>query len=177
MALTDAQIALLNRSRRQVTPTWYNSDTDESETISGDTEDALILLSSNTKQKAAQYIDQLLSANPADTPQNKLIAAFSAHKVTIAVQQSSEMDSVLSAFDAFRRDLVGGGAEDTLFTEGMQPLLTSILRGLGLLKSRTDDLDFAQRLAEAAEFNYTGRITSDVQKEWRSWKRVLLAYP
>ena len=64
MALTDAQQTKLVANKRKELPSYYSSIDGSSLTIPSSTEDALILMSSNTKKKAVDYLKQLTKSAP-----------------------------------------------------------------------------------------------------------------
>lgn len=177
MALTDAQLNTLAQKRKRTPPSYFNSGTGSSQTIEPDTEDALILVGTSVKQKAAQYLDLLLDANPQKNDYDAILARAATKRVENATAVLAELEPVIDDFEAFRRNLLGAGATDKVYSSGLQPLLLSLLRGIGPIRNRIRAQDFSKRLGNVAAAKHGSDLTDATRKEWRSWKRVLLAYP
>jgi len=177
MALTDAQITTLAQKRKRNPPSYYNSDTGSSQGISSETEDALILAPSSVKQKAAQYLDLLLDANPQKSDYDTILARAATKNVALAEAVATELQPVIENFEAFRRTLLGGGETDSFYYNGMQPLFQALLRGIGPIRNKVKAREFYRRLDRVAAAKHGSNLTDATRKEWRSWKRVLLAYP
>lgn len=177
MALTDAQRNKISQNRKSNPPSFYNSETGEYESISGETEDALILIGSEVKQKAAQYLDLLLEANPSRGDYDTITARAATKQIENLTAALTELEPVISNFENFRDDLLGGGVKERIFTDGMRPLVRSLIRGIGPLQNKIDASRFSKKVNTYAEAKYASELTDSARKEWRSWKRVLLAYP
>lgn len=177
MPLTDAQLAKLGQKRKASPPSYYSSVTGEQQSILGATEDALILIGADVKQKAAQYLDLLLSANPSKGDYDTIMARAATKQLSNVTAALDELEPVISNFATFRDDLLGGGATDILYQEGLQPLMTSLLRGITRMRNRINSLKLSKKVNSIAETIHASGLTDAQRKEWRSWKRVLLAYP
>ncbi len=177
MPFTSDQLATLGQKRKRNPPSFYNSDTGEQERISGTTEDAMILIGSDTKQKAAQYLDLLLDANPSKGDYSALVARAVDKQMANATAALAELEPVVSSLNEFKDSLVGGGSTERIYAEGMLPLLASLLVGVVQMRNRIDALKFSQKINRSATKKHASSLTDAQRKEWRSWKRVLLAYP
>jgi len=177
MPLTDTQLALLGQKRKLNPPSFYNSETGEQQGIQGETEDALILTGATVKEKAAQYLDLLLAANPSQGDYDIIVARAATKQLANTAAALTELEPILSSFAGFKDDLVDSSQAQRLFTQGLYPLLHSLLRGIGRMKNRIDTLKFSQKVNTIAEARHASNLTDAQRKEWRSWKRVFLAYP
>jgi len=177
MPLTDAQLTLLGQKRKQNPPSYFNADTGESQGISGDTEDALILIGSEVKQKAAQYLDLLLAVNPSKGDHDTIVARAATKQLANSTAALAELETVISGFSAFRDDLGDATEAQRLYSEGIYPILYTITKGIGKIRNSIDKLKFYKKVNTIAEARYASNLTDAQRKEWRSWKRVLLAYP
>lgn len=177
MTLTDAQLRRLSQGRKLNPPSFYNADTGVFEQIDPETEDALILVGSAVKQKAAKYLDLLLEAHPEKDDHDKLTARMATQQISNLGAALDELQPVISDFAAFKDDLLGRGSREQLYVEGMEPLLHSLLRGVGGIRNRINAGEFQRRISRHAEAKHAANLTGAMRKEWRSWKRVILAYP
>lgn len=177
MPLTEAQIQKLGQNRKRNPPSFYNVSTDEYEIIADTTEDALILIDSAVKQKTAQYLDILLGAHPTKDDYDIITARTASKQTSNLTAALDELNSVVDGFNSLRLQLLGSGSTEDVFAQGMQPLLQSILRGIGPLKNRIDSMRFTRTVFQFAGAKYSSKIANAQRKEWRSWKRVLLVYP
>lgn len=177
MAFTDAQLQKLAQGRKANPPSFFNADTGENETISQATEDTLILLPSNVKQQAAQYLDILLNTNPSKSDYDLVVARATEKQADNLSMAMSELDSVIDNFSDFKDDLTGSGSTEPVYSGGATPLLHAMLRGFGSIKNSYESAKFLRKLSQAVSVKYTNKLTDSMRKEWRSWKRVLLSYP
>lgn len=177
MSLTAAQLAKLGQNRKLNPPSFFNAATGESETIDQDTEDALILVGSAVKQKAAQYLDLLLDANPSKSDYDVITARAADKQVTNLANAILELEPVIANFSGFKDNLLGAGSQEDLYVQGMRPLLTALLRGMGSIRNRVDSQKFTKKLDSYLAAKFASELTDAERKEWRSWKRVLLSYP
>ncbi|KKN52884.1 hypothetical protein LCGC14_0607900 [marine sediment metagenome] len=177
MPFTDTQLSKLGQNRKLNPPSFYNSATGEQQGVQGETEAALILIGASVKQKAAQYLDLLLDANPSQSDYDTITVRSATKQLSNLTTALAELEPVISSFAGFRRDLLGSGSTERLFAEGMQPLLLSLLRGIGRMRNRIDTMKFAKKINLNAENKHASGLSDGQRKEWRSWKRVLLAYP
>ena len=177
MALTSSQRTKIANGRKITTPSFYNAVTQQTENITLDTEAALILVGSAVKQKVANYLDLLLDANPSKTDRDAITSkAAAAHLVNLE-GIINELAAVTSKFDGFRDALLGGDTIDQTITDGMTPLLRSITTGVSTITNQLTRARFIKKFCKTAEKKYGTKVTDDQRKEWRSWKRVVLAYP
>lgn len=175
MTLTEAQLTLLGQKRKRNPPSFYNAQTGEQEGVQGTTEDALILLGGGVKQKAAQYLDLLLEANPSQGDHDAVTARAATKQLANMTAALTELEPVISDFASFKDDMLGN--TESFFTDGLYPLMSSLLRGIGRMRNRIDTAKFAKKVNTIAEARHASDLTDAQRKEWRSWKRVLLAYP
>lgn len=177
MALSEAQLAKLGQNRKLNPPSFFNAATGANETIDQDTEDAMILVGSSVKQKAAQYLDLLLDANPNKSDHDAITARAAQQQVTNLTNAIMELEPVVANFSEFKDDLMGAGAMDDVYATGMRPLLVALLRGMGSIRNRIDSQKFTKKMDSFFEAKFASELTDAERKEWRSWKRVLLSYP
>jgi len=177
MPLTESQLSKLGQNRKITPPSFYNVKTGEQQSVQGETEDAMILIGSDVKQKAAKYLDLLLDANPGQGDYDTIIARAATKQIANLTAALAELEPVISSFAAFRDDLLGSGSTERIFSEGMYPLLTSLLQGIGRMRNRIDTMKFSKKVNTNAETKHSSGLSDGQRKEWRSWKRVLLAYP
>jgi len=177
MPFTDAQFTQLGQKRKRNPPSFFNSKTGEYQGIQGNTEDALILIGADVKQKAAQYLDLLLGANPSQGDYDAITARAATKQLSNLTAALDELTPVVSDFSSFKDKLLGGSSTSLVFSEGMLPLMTSLVSGIKRMRNRVDALKFAKKINAVAENNHASGLTDAQRKEWRSWKRVLLAYP
>lgn len=177
MPFTDEQLDQLIQQRKRNPPSYYNSETGEQQGIQGTTEDALILISSSTKQKAAQYLDLLLDANPSKGDYSVLLIRVADKQIENVTAALAELEPIVSTFATFRDSLLGSGSLELTYAEGMLPIMASLSVGITQMRNRIDSLKFAKKINRTAKSRYASKLTDAQRKEWRSWKRVLLAYP
>lgn len=177
MTITDAQIERIARNRKNNPPSYYSASAGESYQISYDTEAALILTSSEVKQKAAQYLDLLLNANPSKDDHDLVTARSASKQLSNLESVLMELEPIIDDFESFRDDLVHSDEQNEMFYQGMQPLAQSFLKGFGSIKNRVDSARFIRKVQSYAQEFYSPEVTDEQRKEWRSWKRVLLSYP
>lgn len=179
MSLTEAQTTLLASKRKQYLPTRYDADIGSNVSITQDTEDALILLSSETKQKASQYIDVLLASstvvlsNDHDTVLQEVVAQHA----SVLSAQTTELELITGQFETFKDSLTGSGSSDSVFASGTAPLLKAMLRGFGTVQNDVDEVKFASKMNSLAEGKFSKKFSDNAKKELLSWKRLLVSYP
>lgn len=177
MALTDAQIAKLERNRKASPPGYYKASTRTKNALSGDTEDAIILCSAEARQKASAYFDALASTNPATDDPDTITARAAKRQRDNIDAALGELEPILQNFETFRSSLTDSNSAESIFALGMQPLMQSINGGVAATRLRVESLRFMRKFSIFAEAKYGGSVTSDQRKEWRSWKRILVSYP
>jgi hypothetical protein len=175
--ITNDQLTKLGQNRKRNPPSYYNADTDQYISIQGDTEDALILLGGDVKQKAAQYLDLLLDANPSKTDYDTITERAASKQTANLTAALSELEPVISSFSTFKDNLLNNSSTERIFSDGMYPLLESLLVGMSRLRNKISTLKFEKKLSSHASSLYASGFSDEQRKEWRSWKRVLLAYP
>lgn len=177
MTITNAQLTKVAQNKKTNPPSYYSASAGESYQITQDTETALILSTSEVKQKAAKYLDLLLNANPSKDDHDTITARAAQKQFDILAASLTELEPIVSDFEDFRDDLVHTDESDAVYAQGMQPLIQSLLRGFGSIKNRIDAARFNRKVQSYAQDFYSPEVTNEQRKEWRSWKRVLLSYP
>jgi len=177
LALSSQQHTKISNGRKASTPSFYNAVTQRTESISLDTEAALIIVGSSVKQKVSNYLDLLIDANPSKTDRDDVTSKAAAAQLTNLEGSIGELADITSKFDGFRDNLLGGDTIDPTITDGMVPILHSITTGVGTITNQLARARFIKKFCKTAEKKYGTKVTDDQKKEWRSWKRVVLAYP
>lgn len=177
MSITAEQSRKISNGRKRAPPSFFNALTGEQETISGDTEAAIILAGSEVRRKAVRYLDLLLDANPSKSDYDVITARAATTQVSNFDMVIAELESIVSNFDSFRDNLIGSGGIDSTYVDGMYPLLSSLTRGVASMLNRVASAKLARKINRVAGAKYASKLTDAQTKEWRSWKRVLLSYP
>ena len=167
--------------RRSNPPSVYNATTKETAPISSDTEDALILVPAESKRKAIEYIDALLDFDPQSTPRDQLIKEAVEAKTSDINAIITELSTAVDDYESFKEGISTVHTWDADFSvtnvvDGMAPLINSLVKGIKTLTDQNDEMTYMKKTYSGAEDRYTHKISSDLKKEWRSWKRVLATY-
>ena len=177
VALSEQQRNKISKGRKITTPSFYNATTQANEIISSDTEAALIVVGSSVKQKVSNYLDLLIDANPSKTDRDDVTAKAAAAQLANLEGVINELATITTKFDGFRDDLLGGDTIDPTITNGMVPILHSITTGVSNITNQLARARFLKKFSRTAAKLYGTKVSDDQKKEWRSWKRVVLAYP
>lgn len=179
VATTDAQTKKLVANRRETTPEYYDARDSETYTIPSVTEDALILLGSDTKRAAKDYLSAYVTASPGAFTQdyNDLLKEFVEQQVANGEATTAELKQITGKFNSFRSKL-SGELNDTnvLIEEGMQPIMDTMSRTLGRLTEIDRSEYFHSQFDSVMEAQYTQEVTPELKKELRSWIRVIASY-
>lgn len=172
--LSPEQRAKVNKNRKGSRPSYYNSQTRTRVSISDDTEAALILLSGEVKNKAAQYLQQFLDNQSKSKEYADLLDQFVAKQTEIAYWAALEMDLIFADFNKFKTELMGSG--EKVFATGIQPIMTALNIGLGAVKRKKEAQTYNQIHMRAASLMPSGELSLDQKKEIASWIPVLSLY-
>ncbi len=177
---TDAQLKKLVANRKGVTPEYYDASDSETYPIPSVTEDALILLGSETKREAKAYLDAYVNASPGAFTQdyNDLLKEFVDQQVANGEAIVAELQQITGKFNSFRSKLSGELNETNLvIEEGMQPIMSAMSRTLGRLTEIDKSEYFHNAFNGVMEAQYKQEVTDELKKELRSWIRVIASYP
>ena len=180
MALTEKQLTALAAKRKNVKPEYYNSSDSETSPISSSTEDALILLGSDTKRAAKAYLNAYVNASAGAFTKdyNELLAEFIEQQIVNGDATVAELQQITGKFNAFRTQLSGELDETSLvIEEGMQPVMEAMTKTLGRIAEIDKSEYFHAQFNGAMEAQFTQQVTDDLKKELRSWIRVIASYP
>lgn len=175
MPLTDEQIEYIKGKRRSSPPSYYSADTGGNVPTSGDTEDALIIASSESKEKALSYIKLILDSNSGSSDYADLLEEFTEQLSSNAEAKKDAFDQLLKQFGTFKDGLTRG-ADEEMLRNGLNPLIKAINRGIGKLTTLQRAADFANDYENASADFFKNRVTDSEKKELRSWIRVLAVY-
>jgi len=175
MTITDQQRVYLETRRKLSPPTVYSSDRKTETVIGGDTEDALILATPESKRKAVAYLRLALDSDGGSDDHDEVLKLFADQQATVRKTLSDALTQIVSSFDGFKDGLINNG--ETFFAVGFAPLMSILVRGLGQVKQEADASEYYNRLAQVSKAFHGGRLTSDEQREMRSWVRAILSYP
>jgi hypothetical protein len=177
---TDAQIKTLVAKRKTTRPEYYNANDSETYSIPSVTEDALVLLGSETKREAKAYLNAYVTASPGAFTKdyNDLLKEFVDQQVANGEATVAELQQVTGKFNSFRTKLSGELNETNLvIEEGMQPIMEAMSKTLGRL-TEIDRSEFFHNLFNSVmEAQYKQEVTDELKKELRSWIRVIASYP
>ena len=180
MSLTVDQSKKLANNTRRVRPTYYNTDTNETYQITNSTENALILLSSTAKKKAVDYIKKLTvtSTSKSALDYTALLREVVTQQVDNSAAIQAELSLITGSFNTFLNSFSGqlDSAGETI-QSGMQPILSAMTRGMGRLKDIDQNEYYHRMFNEAVEAQFSRDSEKEIQKELRSWIRVLVSYP
>ncbi len=176
MALTQEQLAFLITRRKDTPPSIFSSTQNTSLTIDNDTEDALILAPAEDKRKAVEYLLLVLGADGGSEDHDAVLELFTDQQATVRKTLSDWLGTIVKSFDAFKDGLINSGREP-FFAAGLAPLISILIRGLGVIKQESDASEYHNRLAEVSKSFHGGRLSNNDQREMRSWIRALLSYP
>ncbi len=181
MTLTDAQLVKLRNGRKSLPPDYYSADLDEQDNIGTSTEDALILLGSDTKNEAIQYLKAFISAQESALTQdyNDLLQEFSAQQVANSTAADSDLQQLTGKFNTFRNKFRADMDDkyDPLIYDGMQP----ILKAMTTTASRMSEIDryetYHRTFDSIVDAQFHQSVTANLKRELRSWVRVIASYP
>lgn len=177
---TDSQIKKLVANRKEVTPDYYDARDSATYSIPSVTEEALILLGSETKREAKAYLNAYVNASPGAFTQdyNDLLKEFVDQQVVNGEATVAELQQVTGKFNSFRTKLSGELNETNLIIEeGLQPIMDAMSRTLGRLMEIDRSEFFHNTFNGVMEAQYKQEVTDELKKELRSWIRVIASYP
>lgn len=172
--LTPQQIVLLAAKSKLTRPTIFDSDLQIRESISKETEDALILLSPEKRNQASQYVKAFADKEDRADEVSKVLQLFSDQQKDNAEDCAVEIGVAFQKFQEFKSSLFGTGND--LFVRGLSPLLKALNVGLGKLKHQHDRYNYDQLHLVAANSNAQPNLTLSQKKELLSWVAVLVSY-
>ena len=172
--LSPEQRAKVNKNRKGTRPSYYNSQTRTRVPIDEDTEAALILLSGEIKNQAAQYLQQFLDNQNKDKAYADLLEDFSSFQSNIAEWAALEMDIIFAGFNSFKTQLMGSG--EKVFATGIQPVLKALNIGLGGIKRKKEAQTYNRIHMTSAANMPSYELSLDQKKEIASWIPVLSLY-
>ena len=180
MALTDAQQKKLVANKRSVLPSYYSSIEGGSLTIPSATEDALILMPSDTKKRAVDYLKQLTKAEPTKRTQdyNALLKEVTEQQVVYSELTAAELLLVTGKFNDFLGKFTGSLDGAALSVQaGMQPVLSAMTRSMGRLIDIERNEKYHRMFNGYMENQHKQDEQFEVKKELRSWIRAFVSYP
>jgi len=180
MPLSDKQQKKLVANKRSVLPSYYSSLNGTSLTIPSATEDALILMSSDTKKRAVDYLKQLTKAEPTKRTQdyNALLTEVTEQQVLYSTLTAAELLLVTGKFNSFLTSFVGSLDEASLSIQaGMQPVVGAMTRSMGTLVDIDRNEKFHRMFNGYMRNQHAKEEQFEVKKELRSWIRAFVSYP
>ncbi len=173
--LTEEQEQKIAQKRRLNKPTYYDSALRIRQQINEDTEAAIILLGTSTKDNITRYLKAFLDRESRSSNYSDLLDEFVTQQETNLDAAVTEMDTIFSGYTAIKKELMGDGNE--VFLIGMQPLLKSFALALGRLKRQHDSLVYAKVHQQSSKTIASVKLTAEQRREINSWIPVLASYP
>lgn len=174
-----AQQVSLALKRKATPPSYYDSDIDRDRGISSDTESALILIGSPSKQKAVEYMKAFADAkaSTASEDYNDLLTEFSEKQVTVSDNIASELAQVTGKFQAFRSGVLQAGDTNATIASGMVRPLYAMVTSLGRLGKKETREVFHRLFNKISVQEFAKADGEPLKRELRSWVRVFVSYP
>jgi hypothetical protein len=166
---------ILNLKRKNRRPSYFSVENYSDVPISGSTEDALILASSEAKQQAVDYLQLLLNAGASSPEHTDIMFQFIEKQEQNTNAKKAELDQILTKFNSFKTGLL---KYDEVYdiAAGMAPLLKALNRGIKTLRSKSDTVSFDALFYAGAKNFFNVEMSIGDQRELRSWIRVILSY-
>lgn len=178
--LTDEQGQLLAEKRRTTLPDYFDAEIGDTKAIPNDTQDALILLKAETKQKATTYLKAIEGATGSQqaTDYNDLLDEFAKQQESNSAAAAKEMDAIMSKFNDFRSKLSSDMSEaGTIVESGMQPVLVAMTKSMGRIIEIEGHEFYHRKFDSILLAEYSKEASDNRKKELRSWVRVIASYP
>lgn len=173
--LTLDQEAKVAAKRKGTLPTYYNSKIKVRQSISQDTEAALILLPSVKKEQASKYFQTFADKENLSSDYDKVLDLFVQKQLSNVQIANLSLTTIFLNFTQFKDSLLGQG-EETL-ASGCSPIIESLNLPLAKIKSTFDTLQYRELHFQAAQRLGSSNMTEDQKRELRSWVPVLVSYP
>lgn len=173
--LTTQQLELIASKSKGTRPTIYDSSLRCRLPISKETEDALILLGSDTKAKVGRYLYAFVGKSERASRLSDVLSTFASQQTANQTSANKELDLVFIQFNVFKKELFGSGNE--VFTRGLDPLVKALNIGLGNIKRKQDRIKYGELNNTVAVAISKPDLTDDQKKELLSWVAVLVSYP
>jgi hypothetical protein len=165
--------------RRKDRPNYYDASLDREQPIPTDTEDALILIPTESKRKAVEYLKTFsdTKASTAAGDYNDLLKEFSDKQVTVSDSISSDLEQVTGKFTTFRNSILQTGDDNLTIKSGMTRPLQAMVTSLGRL-GKKESREVFHRLFNSISVAEFAKANSDpIKRELRAWTRVFVSYP
>lgn len=172
--LTEDQRKLIALKTKTNRPSYYDSKSKCRVAIGSETEEALILLGTEQKNKAAQYLKAFADKEDRSDTISEVLSLFNSAQQENAENSAIELQIAFVKFDAFKKALYGNGND--AFARGLAPVVQALSTGLGQLKSQIDRYSYDQRHLAAATSTNRPSLTLDQKKEILSWVSIIVSY-
>jgi len=168
--------AKLVDNRRTTPPDYYNSISKTEYSVGGPVEDALILASAQTKQKAVGYLKQMSNVGSVSDDYNDLLQEFTEARITDSQSVVDGLDQITKKFNEFRDGFNSQQDIEADLKSGFSPLFSAMVRALGRIGLKDRRERFHNLFDSASQVQHVEEQTEDLKKELRSWIRVLVTY-
>lgn len=170
------RITSLANKRLRPTPNYYDSSLDAERSILYQTEAALILMSSDSKRKAVDYMKAFSNTKSATDDYNELLQVSTDYQIAVSSSIMQDLNQVTGTFQTFRDSILKSGDEDEDIRSGMVVPLTAMVKSLGRIGYRETRERFHKVFNTAAQTQYLKKDGESLKRELRSWVRVFVSY-
>ena len=177
LATADKLREKLVYNRKKVPPEYYSSSDEVQYSVGGAIEDALLLASAQSKQKAIAYLKQMSSVGSVSNDYNDLLTEFSESQQANSTAVVDGLDQITGKFNEFREDLATQPNVENEIKVGLSPLFSAMARALGRLGLKDRRERFHNLFDTSSQYQHAEQQTEELKKELRSWIRVLVTYP
>jgi hypothetical protein len=167
----------VSQGRKNPRPAYYNSASDQDSVITFDTEEALILVDSDSKRKAVDYLKSFSDAQLTANDHNELLQDFTAKQTVVSNNIIQDIQLVTGKFQAFRDSISKLGDSETEVKSGLAAPLTVMVKALGRVGIKESREIFHRLFTHAAKTQYVNQADEALKRELRSWVRVFVSYP
>lgn len=173
---TTEEIKIIEKNRKTDKPMIYNSNTDQTESISDDFEAYLILQKVASKQKLLQRLRKNIKTNTDNSDRDAILKIFTTNLTANIDKKLSEIDIETNNYDEFRSTVLN---EDRRF-DGLRELN----RLLNVIKKPLDETVFTRdQVFQDGNLNIimtdkldANKTDTKTKKEYDVWQKVVSAY-
>jgi hypothetical protein len=167
----------LANKRLRPPPNYYDASTDMERAISPQTEGAMILMASESKRKAVDYLKAFSGTEASVDDYNELLKVSTDYQIAVSESIMADIQQITGTFQTFRDSILKSGDEDEDIRSGMVTPLAAMVKALGRVGYREARERFHKVFNISAQTQYLMKNGESLKRELRSWVRVFVSYP
>jgi hypothetical protein len=167
----------LSQGRKNPRPAYYDATAAQEVVIAIDTEEALIIVASEAKRQAVDYMKSFSDAKLTANDYNELLQAFTSKQAVVSNNILQDIQQVTGKFQTFRDSLAKIGDDNTEAKSGLAAPLNAMVKALGRVGIKEARESFHRLFTKAAQVQYVNQADEALKRELRSWVRVFVSYP